>query len=108
MPKGSSNLWISKLDGSGNIVYATYLGGSGSDIGNGIAVDSLGNVYVTGSTNSNDFPTTTNAFQRAIANPASSDAFITILNPTGTALVYSTYWGGTNADVAYAIAVDAL
>lgn len=105
-PKGT-NLWIAKLDGAGNLVYATWLGGSGTDTGSAIATDAAGNAYITGSTTSNDFPTTSNAHQAIIANPASSDAFITVLNPTGTALVYSTYWGGTNVDTGYAIAVDA-
>jgi Beta-propeller repeat len=95
--------FIEKFDGSGNVVYATYLGGSASDVPAGMAVDSAGNVYLTGSTTSNDYPTL-HAFQSTLAN--SQDVFITVLNATGTALLYSTYWGGTGTDSGAAIAVD--
>jgi hypothetical protein len=106
-PRHSSpNQFLVKLDGTGSIVYATYLSGSGTDTPYGIAVDGLQNVYLTGSTTSNDFPIK-NAYQPAIANPNSADAFITALNPAGTDLVYSTYLGGSDIDTSYAIAVDA-
>jgi len=92
-------------------VYSTYLGGSGisgasgtDDAGNAIAVDSLGNAYVTGFTTSADFPKTPGAFDTTIGG--SSDAFVTKLNPSGTALVYSTYLGGSSADQGTSIAVD--
>ena len=105
--------FVTKLnpDGSG-LVYSTYLGGSGSDSGEGIAVDASGNAYVTGvADNSADFPTTAGAFQ---TSPASTlDAFITKLNADGSALVYSTYLGGSvvtggggGDDIGFAIAVD--
>ncbi|HMH49923.1 MAG TPA: SBBP repeat-containing protein [Candidatus Acidoferrum sp.] len=92
------------------LVYSTYLGGSDFEMGTGIAVDGSGNIYVTGTTSSPDFPTA-NPFQAALV-PSSDpgqglgDAFVTKLNPAGTALVYSTYLGGGGFDVAYAIAVD--
>jgi hypothetical protein len=87
------------------LAYSTYLGGSGSDFGGGIAVDAGGNAYVTGITSSTDFPTTTGAFQTTIGGQ--QDAFIAKLDPTGSALVYSTYLGGSEGDGAGGIAVDA-
>src|SRR5207237_4021496 len=84
--------------------YSTYLGRNGDDIGNGIVVDSTGNTYVTGSTTSTDFPTTAGVFQPSIGILGA--AFITKLNPTGTALVYSTYLVGAGVDVANGLAVD--
>src|SRR5438445_533450 len=87
------------------LVYSTYLGGSGSDASSGIAVDTQGNAYVTGVTRSSDFPTTTGAFQ--IASSGGEDAFVTKLNPTGSALVYSTFLGGSNDDEGFGIAADA-
>jgi len=83
--------------------YSTYLGGSDTDKGTGIAVDSSGNAYVTGSTLSTDFPTA-DALQ--LVYGGSGDAFVTKLNATGSALVYSTYLGGSNDDLGFAIAVD--
>jgi hypothetical protein len=85
------------------LVYSTYLGGSSDDYGEGIAVDSAGNAYVTGSTKSSDFPTA-NAMD-GILN-GSLDAFLTKLNPGGTTLVYSTYLGGSLDEIAEGIAVD--
>ena len=109
-----ANAFVTKFnaDGSG-LVYSTYLGGSGFDTAVGIAVDSSGSAYVTGSTTSTDFPTL-NPFQATnhAANPGVSNAFITKLNAAGTALEYSTYLGGSGAsdsaesDSAAAIAVD--
>ncbi|MBI3988294.1 MAG: SBBP repeat-containing protein, partial [candidate division NC10 bacterium] len=86
------------------LTYSTYLGGSNGGAGLGIAVDSAGNAYVAGYTTSGDFP---------MANPlqpqggGSLDAFVTKVNPTGSALVYSTYLGGSNGEGGNGIAVDA-
>lgn len=93
--------FVAKLNPSGTaLVYATYLGGSTKDVANGIAVDSAGNAYVAGSTESIDFPTTTGAFQAANNNGGvANTGFVTKLNPTGTALVYSTYLGGSDSNV---------
>jgi Beta-propeller repeat len=89
------------------LAFSTYLGGSGMDRGDGIAVDPAGNAYITGSTISTDFPVTPGAFQ---TGPGSTfpidDAFVTKMNSTGTALIYSTYFGGVNRDIATDIAVD--
>ena len=89
------------------MVYSTYLGGSGNDYGAGIAVDSSGNAYVTGQTSSANFPTTIGAFRTSQPN-ANQAAIVTKLNSTGTALLYSTYLGGSRSDYATAIAVDSL
>ena len=101
---GASNVFVTKLNSSGTPVFSTYLGGSGSDSGAGIALDASGNVYVTGTTTSTNFPTT--GVGQTTLN-GSSDAFVTKLNPTGTALIYSTYLGGSGEENGNAIAVDA-
>jgi Beta-propeller repeat len=87
-----------------SLVFSTYLGGSGNDQGNGIAVDAGGNAYVTGETESTNFPTQ-NPFQ--ISNGGGKDVFVTKLNSTGSGLVYSTYFGESGTDIGYGIAVDA-
>src|SRR5712692_937462 len=86
------------------LIYSTFLGGSGDDIGLGIALDSSGNAYVSGQTGSADFPTM-NPLQPANAG-GFSDGFVTKINPTGSALVYSTYLGGSGDDWGAGIAVD--
>jgi hypothetical protein len=97
---------VTKLNPAGAaLVYSTYLGGSGVDVGFGIALDGAGNAYVTGETNSIDFPATAGAFQTTFGGVL--DAFVTKLNPTGSALVYSTYLGGNDTDQGLGIAVDA-
>ena len=108
------------------LIYSTYLGGSGDDVGNGIAVDSGGIAYVTGSTNSSDvvIPTSTTPFQKCLndaSNPATcgsggaaTDAFLAKLSPftSGTTSVpnvtflYFTYLGGSGSDIGQAVAVD--
>jgi hypothetical protein len=85
--------------------YSTYLGGSGQEDGNGIAVDATGAAYVTGDTTSVNFPTTPNAYQPGYGG--AQDAFVTKFSPDGSALVYSTYLGGNAADTGNGIAVDA-
>ncbi len=103
---GSFDAFVTKLNPTGTaLVYSTYLGGTSEDFGEGIAVDTAGNAYVTGSTTSTNFPTTAGAFQTTYGG-GDYDAFVTKLNPTGTALVYSTYLGGTGLDEGSAIAVD--
>jgi hypothetical protein len=87
------------------LIYSTYLGGSGADYGQGIAVDSAGNAYVTGYTYSTDFPTV-NPLQAANGGGGNNDAFVCKINPAGSALVYSTYLGGSGFDGGNGIAVD--
>ncbi len=101
---GISDAFISKISGSGAIEYSTYFGGDGSDLANGIAVDSQGAVYITGQTFSSNFPTTQNAVQpTAVFLP---DAFVTKLNPSGTGFIYSSYLGGSGDDAGLGIALD--
>ena len=88
-----------------SLIYFSYVGGTLADAANGIAIDSLGDAYIAGSTVSTDFPVAGAPFQPTYGG-GNADAFVTELNPTGSALVYSTYLGGTNTDIAYGIAVD--
>jgi len=105
----SYNAFVTKLNPTGSaLVYSTYVGGSMWDAANAIALDATGNAYVTGSTASSDFPTTLGAFQPIYRASAQSwNAFVTKLNADGTALLYSTFLGGSNWDQASGIAVDA-
>ena len=97
---------MTKLDAAGSgLVYSTYLGGSDIEVGYGIAVDAAGSAYVTGYTDSTDFPTTAGAVQTTYAG-GDADAFVTKLNATGSGLVYSTYLGGSGGDIGHGIAVD--
>ena len=104
---GQGDAFVTKLNpnlsGSASLVYSTYLGGSGQNEGLGIAVDSAGDAYVTGYTNSTNFPTK-NAFQSS--NGGGYDAFVTKLNPSGSQLLYSTYLGGSGDEKGKGIAVD--
>jgi hypothetical protein len=102
---GSRDVFVTSLSPAGDaLVYSTYLGGSSSDYGSGIAVDTAGNCYVTGFTYSTDFPTQDPLYPN---NTGDIDAFVTRLNPAGDALIYSTYLGGSNSDYGWGIAVDA-
>ena len=100
--------FIAKINPAGSAwVYVTYLGGNAGDEGYGIAADAAGNAYVTGQTNSTNFPLQSPfRSSNSGSNGASVDAFVTKLNPVGSALVYSTYLGGSATDQGTAIAVD--
>ncbi|MEP7290088.1 MAG: SBBP repeat-containing protein [Chloroflexota bacterium] len=103
---GVNDVFVVKLNAAGTgLAYSTFLGGNNIDSSSGIAVDGGGSAYVTGSTNSVNFPTTAGAFQ-TIYSGGVADVFVAKLNSTGTALVYSTYLGGIQFDGGYAIAVD--
>jgi hypothetical protein len=104
---GIYDVFVSKINASGTaLVYSTYLGGTGDDLGDGIAVDSAGNAFITGTTRSTDFPTVKaiNASHSGAAHIP--DAFVSKINASGTALVYSTYLGGTSYDYGVGIAAD--
>jgi len=106
-----SHAFVTKVNATESALsYSTYLGGNFAEGSSGIAVDSAGNAYVTGVTNSANFPTTPGAIQRK-CNGGSycakyGDAFVTKFNPKGSALAYSTYLGGSSYDQARGIAVD--
>src|SRR6185503_11793103 len=98
---GGGDAFIAKLNSSGSaLIYSTYLTGAS---GNGIAVDSTGNAYITGDAGPVSFPTTSGAFQTA---PVGYDVFVTKLNSTGSALVYSARFGGNLDDFSRGIALD--
>jgi hypothetical protein len=100
----SVDAFVTKLNPTGSaLVYSTYLGGSATDYGTGIAVDPSGNAYVTGIVGSTDFPVAS-PMQPKLAG--ADDVFVTKLNPSGSAFVYSTYLGGGSVDDAYALAID--
>ena len=111
-PAHDPSFWdafVAKLDPTGSaLVYSTYLGGNGFDFAGGIAVDGPGSAYVTGETSSTNFPTL-NALQPTKASPEQDgrDAFVARLDPSGSALIYSTYLGGTQNDTGSNITVDA-
>ena len=105
---GGRDAFVTKLNATGTapLTYSTYLGGSGDDVGNAIVVDSAGAAYVTGSTNSIDFPTL-GAFQTTIGSvDGATDAFVTKIKADGSAKVYSTYLGGSKSDEGLDITVD--
>ncbi|MBW1982888.1 MAG: SBBP repeat-containing protein [Deltaproteobacteria bacterium] len=102
---GATDAFVTKLNTAGtDLIYSTYLGGKGNnDEGTGIAVDSDGNVYVTGSTDSSNFPTV-NALDGTLGG--GSDAFVSKLNTAGSDLLFSTYLGGSDDEAGHSIAVD--
>jgi hypothetical protein len=105
-PQGGNDIFVAKYSSADTVVYATLLGGSGSDEGSGIAVDSTGNAYITGPTSSAAFVPANPAGGAQAVYAGGTDAFVAKLNPTATALVYFTYLGGSSADDGYGIAVD--
>jgi hypothetical protein len=105
----NTDAFAAKLNAAGSgLIYSTFLGGSGNDKGSGIAVDDQGNAYLTGITLSSDFfHTTPNGYSTACSScPTLSDAFVTEINSTGSALLYSTFLGGGNTDQGLGIALD--
>ena len=101
---GNTDAYLSKLSPDGQtVIYSTFLGGSAGEYGWDVAVDSVGNAYVTGLTESTDFPT---AHALQPTNHGGRDAFVAKINASGSALVYSTYLGGSNTDQGTTIAAD--
>ncbi len=105
---GYFDAFIIKLNSTGSdLVYSTFIGGNIDDRGQSIAIDASGNAYITGYTQSTNYPTTSGAYQTAIGGFGHFDAFVTKLNSTGSSLVYSTYIGGREDDYGRSIAIDA-
>jgi hypothetical protein len=101
----NGDIFVTKLDAYGSaLVYSTFLGGTGYDQAWAIVVDSAGATYLAGESSSADFPTTPGAVDTSFNG--TNDAFVAKLAASGSALVYSTYLGGTEADIASAIALD--
>ena len=97
---------MTKLSPSGSsLAYSTYLGGSQADEANAIAVDSSGRAYVTGYTQSSNFPTSTGAYQTSLGMSTQA-AFVSRFNAAGSALDYSTYLGGAGTAAGAALALD--
>lgn len=103
-----ADAYVTKLDAAGSLVYSTYLGGRGFDGGHAIAVDPFGQAYITGQEESGTLPS--NGFQTAHSAGCIAgfkDGFVAKLNATGSALLYSTYFGGNSCNIGFGIAVDA-
>jgi hypothetical protein len=107
---GSADGWVTKINPPGTTsTYSTYLGGGAQDIGTSIAVDDAGSAYVTGYTNSTNFPVTAGAYETTRAGGSQYSAFVAKVNSTGTSLPYASYLGGNTMgldDKGLAIAVD--
>lgn len=101
---GGTDVFLAKIDPTGsNLIYSTYLGGKADDTASAIGLDPLGNVYLTGSSFSTDFPVT-KALQDK--NKGTNDIFVSVLDPSASNFIYSTYLGGKTQDVALAMVVD--
>ncbi len=103
--QGGKDIFVTKLNAAGTaVIYSTYLGGSSNDTARAIAVDSSGQVYITGQTYSPNFPTTGGAYR--VNPPGNADAFVTKLNSAGNGLMFSSYIGGTSNEMGTSIAID--
>lgn len=102
----SMDIFVVKLNAAGtDLEYSTFIGGTGDDFAKGVSLDKSGNAYVTGYTESSNFPTTVGAYKKKFRGGL-CDVFVLKLNSTGAGLLYSTYVGGTSADYGYSIALD--
>jgi Beta-propeller repeat len=101
---GFTDAFVAKVSAAGGLLFSTYMGGSGVDVANAVAVDASGAAYVVGYTFSTDFPATAGAVQTVLGGGC--DAFLFKLSPTGDTLLYATYLGGSAADTASGIAID--
>jgi hypothetical protein len=99
--------FITKLNATGTqLIFSTYFGGSSADVAQDVALDAVGDIYFAGWTSSNNFPTTSGAFQTSGGSSGNLEATVTKLNSTGSAILYSTYLGARDSDYGYGIAVD--
>ena len=113
-PSTNSNIYVAKLDPTGGtLLYLAFLGGGGTDVNAGVAVDGSGNVYLAGTTTSGingsaSFPTTTTAYQTApeTGSAGTSHVFVTLLNSGGSSLGYSSYLSGNGTDIASGMTID--
>ncbi len=104
LPSNTDHVFVAKLDSTGsNLVYADYIGGNSDDYAVALVLDSANEVYVTGSTQSSNFPVV-NAYQSQ--QPGPSTGFVTRISADGSAILYSTYLGGNNYDQPAGIAID--
>jgi hypothetical protein len=103
---GTADAFVAKYGPTGTVQYSTYLGGSGFDEANAVAIDGSGDPYVAGLTYSTDFPTVSAA--QSTHGGGSADAFVTKLNSAGSAIMYSTYLGGNGFDQALGVVVDGM
>ncbi|MFW9964994.1 MAG: SBBP repeat-containing protein [Candidatus Sifarchaeia archaeon] len=101
---GGLDVFVAKIDSSGDVVYSTYLGGRGDDEGNSIAIDDSGIVYVTGRTYSQDYPVENAFFNTYLGD---GDCFISAISDDGLDLVFSSFIGGSGIDNGKSISVDA-
>lgn len=108
-----TDAFIDKFSSAGTLVYSITIGGSANDTGRSIAVDAQGDAYIAGDTESADFPVTPGAAQTTFGGLVSvfgvgsfGDGFVAKFNPSGAAVLFATYWGGSAPDIAYAIALD--
>ncbi len=98
-----SDAYLARFSASGDLIFSTYVGGSSGDAGFGIVVNDFGVVYLTGSTASSNFPTTTNGYDRSISG---IDVFLAIFGPEGYPPIYSTFLGGNLTDIGYDLAIN--
>lgn len=106
IPNSSFDVFVAKVNAGGTgFVYSTYFGGAGSQNATDIAVDKDGNAFIVGYTNATNLPVSANAAQ-ATYGGGNQDAFATIINPSGSSLIYSTYLGGAGDDHGFSIALD--
>jgi hypothetical protein len=104
LPPNANHVFIAKLDATGsNLIYADYLGGNSEDYGTGLVLDSSNNIYLTGSTQSSDFPVV-NAYQSE--QPGPYTGFVSQISADGSSLLYSTYFGGSTFDAPTSIGID--
>lgn len=102
---GETDAFVASFDSNGRLLYSTYLGGNGEDRGTGIDMDLSDHRFITGSTNSEDFPIVNGLHSAPLGN---GDAFVAVIDESGSQLEYSTYFGGNGADGAVGIGVNSL